>query len=309
MKFNVEKSIQIHAPMIKVRELVDDFKCWQAWSPWIVMEPSCRLSFTGEPNKPGHAMSWQGEIIGSGTITLRSSQSQSLDYDLAFFNPQKSKATARLLFEPMEQNLSRVTWTMDSNLPFFMFFMLKTMKNWIGMDYDRGLRMLKELVERGELKCQTTNEGLVDYRGFSYVGIQRSVAFSIMSQSVQKDFEKIVKDIVINGNKTARHWVCIYPKFDIKNMQVTYIAAVSDENIADLALDSEYIRSTIGGCKALEIKHDGAYNFLGNGWSMGMMHMRAKKLKTGADPFEQYWNSPMEEKPEDLKTSIYFPID
>jgi len=39
-----------------------------------------------------------------------------------------------------------------------------------------------------------------------------------------------------------------------------------------------------------------------------MMYLQAKKIKQGAFPFEQYWNSPMEEKPEDLKTSVYFPL-
>lgn len=40
---------------------------------------------------------------------------------------------------------------MDGKLPYFMFFMVKMMKNWIGMDYERGLAMLKEFIETGEV--------------------------------------------------------------------------------------------------------------------------------------------------------------
>ena len=94
----------------------------------------------------------------------------------------------------------------------------------------------------------------------------------------------------------------------MKTMMVTYIAAISDENVGDLNLGNEYIKGTITNGKMLEIKHNGAYDFLGNAWSMGMMNMRAKKMKAGGDPFEQYWNNPMETAPEDLKTSVYFPL-
>ena len=33
-----------------------------------------------------------------------------------------------------------LTWTMDSSLPFFLFWMKKSMEGFIGMDYDPGLK-------------------------------------------------------------------------------------------------------------------------------------------------------------------------
>ena len=94
----------------------------------------------------------------------------------------------------------------------------------------------------------------------------------------------------------------------MKNMQATYIAAVSDEDLSDLDLDADYIQGKINDAKMLEIKHNGSYEFIGNAWSMGMMTMQAKKIKGSGFPFEQYWNSPLEVKPEELKSSIYFPV-
>ncbi|WP_444995344.1 SRPBCC family protein [Aliikangiella sp. IMCC44359] len=306
MKFEVNKSTTIEAPISKVRALVEDFNHWNSWSPWTIIEPGCVVNVAGNPKEPGHSMSWDGEVIGSGKNTLRSADSNQLNYDLEFFKPWKSKAKVSFLFEEID-NKTKVTWIMSSSMPFFMFFMIKTMKNWIGMDYERGLRMLKEIAEKGSVKCQTTNNGMVEYKGFSYVGIQRTVPVSDMPVTMKEDFEKIVNDIVVNGQKGAKHWVCIYPKFDMKNMKATYIAAVSDEDLENINLDPEYIKGQIDDSKALEIKHDGSYDFLGNAWSMGMMYMQAKKIKGTGFPFEQYWNSPMEEAPDDLKTSIFFP--
>lgn len=307
MKFDVEKSISIDAPMDKVRELVADFNHWNAWSPWTIVEPGCAINIEGTPNQPGHSMRWDGEIIGSGKNTLRSASANTLHYDLEFLKPWKSKARVSFSLEE-EGDQTNVTWSMDSSMPFFMFFMIKMMKNMVGMDYERGLRMLKELAEKGVVACDTINNGTVDYQGFSYVGIKRTVPISEMPATMASDFQKIVNDIVVKAQKGAKHWVCVYPKFDIKNMQATYIAAVSDEELGAVALDAEYIQGQIDDSKALEIKHDGSYEFLGNAWSMGMMTMRAKKLKGCAYPFEQYWNSPMEETPDNLKTSVYFPL-
>lgn len=101
---------------------------------------------------------------------------------------------------------------------------------------------------------------------------------------------------------------CLYPKFNMKTMEVTYIAAVSDEDLQGIDLGTEYIKGRIEDSKMLEIKHNGSYEFLGNAWSMGMMSMQAAKLKGKMMPFEQYWNNPMEVSPEELKTSIYFPL-
>ena len=307
MKFDVQKSTLINASLAHVHNLVSDFNNWTSWSPWTIIEPECVVTVEGTTKEIGHSMSWEGEVIGSGKNTLLANTSHQLDYHLEFFKPWKSQASVSFQFEEIE-NQTNVTWTMNSSMPFFLFFMVKTMKKWIGMDYDRGLRMLKEIAEQGEVNCNTSNNGIGEHKGFSYVGLKRSVAINEMREAMQEDFSKIVNDIVISGQKGARHWVCIYPKFDMKNMTATYIAAISDEDLADLELDEAYVRGTLADSKSLEIKHDGSYEFLGNAWSMGMMFMQAKKYKSNGDPFEQYWNSPMEEAPEDLKTSIFFPV-
>jgi len=252
-------------------------------------------------------MGWDGEVIGAGTMSLNSIQDDVYDYDLAFLKPWKSKAKVSFVVEELGDQ-TKVTWTMESSMPFFLFFMVKMTENLVGMDFERGLVMLKAMAEKGEVSADTLNCGTVDYSGFSYIGIERSVAISEMPSKMQKDFEQLVQDIVISGKKGAKHWVCIYPKFDMKNMKATYIAAVSDEDLGDLDLGTSYVSGEIPSSMALEIKHNGAYEFLGNAWSMGMMYMRAKKMKGGGYPFEQYWNSPMEETPENLKTSIYFPL-
>ena len=89
---------------------------------------------------------------------------------------------------------------------------------------------------------------------------------------------------------------------------MTYIAAISDENLLGVELSGEFVRGKVKPGKGLEIKHKGSYEFLGNAWSMGMMYARAKKLKGSDIPYEYYWNDPRKTATADLETSIFFPV-
>ena len=306
MKYHVERSTLIKASMDKVQSLVKDFNHWNTWSPWTIAEPGCKISCEGNAGQVGHKMSWEGEIIGSGMNTLEAITENRMGYNLEFIKPFKSKAKTAFEFKKKGDEVE-VTWAMDSSMPFFLFFMVPMMKAWIGMDYDRGLKMLKAMAEKGKVNAKTTNAGVTDFKGFAYVGLQRTGSMDEIAKNMGADFETLMKDVEAKG-LNPKHWVSLYPKFDMKNQMMTYIAAISVENADHVDMGPDYVSGTIDSGKMLEIKHDGSYEFLGNAWSMGMMCLRAKKMKQKPVPFEYYWNSPHETKEDDLKTSVYFPI-
>ena len=307
MKYHIEKSTTIAADNEHVRSFIENFARWSEWSPWTIVEPDCEVIVEGTPGEIGHTMRWKGEIIGSGSQTLSAKNDESLHYDLEFITPFKSKAKASFLFESSD-NGTTVTWTMDSKMPFFLFFMVNTMKNLIGMDYERGLKMLKAVAEHGEISATTTYVGVTDIDGFSYVGIKKTVPFAEVGEAMRADFKKLIDNVVHTRGKSAKQWITLYPKSDMRNLTMTYIAAISDEELHDVDLGPEYVHGTIQNGRALEIKHDGPYEFLGNAWSMGMMHLRAKKMKQNGIPFEHYRNSPEEVEAHELKTSVFFPV-
>ena len=197
---------------------------------------------------------------------------------------------------------------MDSSMPWFLFFMVKTMQSWIEMDYDRGLAMLKDVAETGQVNATTTNEGIVDFTGFDYIGLKRTVHIDDMSTVMAADFKQILKDVVETHGRSAQHWVTLYPKVNMKTKMFTYIAAVSNEGLLDLDLGSDYVSGSISTGKIIKISHRGSYRFMGNPWAMGMMYVRGKKLKQKGFPFEYYHNSPYEVPEEELLTDVCFPL-
>lgn len=307
MKYDLSRSITIDVSIEKVRPLIEDFSYWAAWSPWSIIHPEHESTIEGSKGQVGQVMSWNSEVIGSGKMTLEKRDGDHFDYDLQFFKPFKSKAKSSLILETLSENQTKVTWTMASSMPAFLFFMVKTMKSWIEMDYDRGLKMLKAMAENGVIKANTNCEGVVDFEGFSYVGLQNTSSMELMPENMTKDFSKLMEEMDKNSAR-AEKWISVYTKVDMANKLFTYVAAASDEGLQDKSLPSPFIKGTIRSGKMFKVTHKGSYDFLGNAWSMGMMHTRAKKLKMNGKPFEFYVNSPKDTSEEDLITHIYFPV-
>ena len=128
-----------------------------------------------------------------------------------------------------------------------------------------------------------------------------------MPKEMTECFETIVAKLKEEG-KWAEHWISVYPKVNMKTKEFTFIAAVSTEALEGVDFDKDFLRGKLKEQPMFEVKHRGSYDYLGNAWSMGMMHTRAKKMKVNGKPFEYYWNSPKDTEPNKLETSIYFPV-
>jgi len=307
MKYHINESITIDAPLEKIRTLIEDFTNWNSWSPWTIAEPGLTPTIEGTKAEAGHKMSWDGEIIGSGINTISKVEDNAIHYDLEFIKPFKSKAKTSFQFKKVESGI-QLTWSMDSSMPFFLFFMIKKMKAWISMDYQRGLNMIKAMAEDGKVNAITSNEGIKNFDGFSYIGIKKTSTMEEMPTDMRASFEELINFLVQKHGKSAKHWVSIYTKTNMAKQEFTYIAAMSAEELQDIELPKHFIRGEIKDGNMLEVKHHGSYKFLGNAWSMASMFVRAKKIYRRGKPFEYYWNSPMEVNEEELKTSIYFPV-
>jgi len=149
--FNLERSIVINKPVSEVFEVLANFKTWPTWSPWLTQEPACPVTVNNEVASIGHEQSWEGKNIGSGKMHITHIEpNQRIDYDLYFLKPWKSQSQTSFIFEVINGQ-TKVTWTMQSTLPIFMFWMKKMMTALVGSDYVRGLTMLQDLCETGSV--------------------------------------------------------------------------------------------------------------------------------------------------------------
>lgn len=305
--FHVERSIVINAPEAKVRPAIENFEEWPKWSPWLCMEPDAKLTYRGTPGQSGHGYDWSGNLTGAGGMEIASNSGGKLDMDLQFLKPFKSQAKVVMLIKPQGDEQTEVTWEMDSSLPFFLFWMVGMMKAMIGMDYARGLKMLKEYVETGTVLSQTEIVGIVDVPQMHYVGVGDECTMDKIGDSMKQTLPAAHELATKNGLGIAGPPGALYHDVNLKEQRCKYTAIVPINSPAPIEGGQT---GSVEPCKALKVTHTGSYQNVGNAWSTIMAYQRHKKLKPlkSQCAFEIYANDPCETAEADLLTEIYLPI-
>ncbi|MEM9305322.1 MAG: SRPBCC family protein [Pseudomonadota bacterium] len=288
-KFTVEKTIQIDATPHHVHGFLRDFRRWPDWSPWLICEPECKVIYAPD----GKSYRWEGEVVGKGELELTGEQGHTaLDYRLSFFMPWKSVNTTAFRLAERDGG-TEVTWTMVGSLPWFMFWMKKMMTAWVGMDYDRGLRMLKDLAETGTVPSKLEFLGTQAHPGGTWVGIASTCAMADIGAAMEVDHGALMKFVEERNLTPSGPPFSIYHKWEPVKGRASYTAAIPVANPpADLA--SGMTRGEMPACEIYAIRHTGAYRHLGNAWSAGMMHAQAKRYRKHRKihPFEIYESMP-----------------
>lgn len=80
-----------------------------------------------------------------------------------------------------------------------MYLMVKHMKVWIGLDYERGLKIFKEFIETGAVASKVNIDGVEDTQALPFVGIANSCSFEDIDSVMQEDFIRLMSYIEDNN--------------------------------------------------------------------------------------------------------------
>lgn len=306
-KFAVSRSILIRASIEEVYTAVRDLRKWKLWSPWLIAEPDCQFAVADD----ARSYHWEGNVIGAGALELEKEEpNRALEFQLNFLKPWKSTAEVRFLFEQQEEAVE-VTWSMTSVLPFFMFWMKSTIIGMIGMDYRRGLMMLKDLVELGEIPSKLDFLGKVPtpYAGSRYVGIQSTASIADLGERMQADFGSLADWLEEKGITPSDRMLSIYHDYDIVKDHVQYTAAAPIDS-APGAMPQGFATGDIPPHQTFAIRHTGPYRHLGNAWSAGMLRERAHVFRANKKihSYEAYQYTPGQIPENELVTTVHFPV-
>jgi len=150
-QFAVERSIVIEAPREVVFEHVKYWRNWSAWSPWTERDSTMSVSVEGTDGEIGSKYVWSGDpkVTGQGEMTNTGvSENQMIDFHIQFIEPWPSHSDGSIRLAGTEQG-TVVKWEFHGENPFpwniIMLFM--SMDKMVGPDYERGLSLLKAIVE------------------------------------------------------------------------------------------------------------------------------------------------------------------
>lgn len=307
-KVYVEKSILIKSSIEEICATLCNFSLWGAWSPWLIMEPEATVEVSADQ----HYYSWDGKRVGVGNMQLLTqnitAHAAEITYALNFVSPFKSYADVAFQLHP-DKDAIKVTWIMKTSLPFFLFWMKKSTAAMIGMDYERGLRMLKEVVETGDVKSTLSFLGESSFPKTRYIGIESYCDIDQLPNKMATDFDSLMNFVNQHQGMQNADPFSIYHKWDMIKQRVHYTAAVPVTESAELT-NSEFMLGEIPQTSVYTLQHAGPYEHIGNAWATlyNMHYKKEIKCAKGIPPFEVYRNSPIDTAPENLITEIKFPL-
>jgi uncharacterized protein YndB with AHSA1/START domain len=150
-EFQLERTTTIKAPQADVFAQVNDFKKWDAWSPWKDLDPNAKMTFEGPPEGKGAIMAWSGNSnVGEGKATLVESRpNEFIKTEVQIIEPMEGSSVSAFTFKP-EGDQTAVTWRMEAHHNFVqkaLCLVMNGTKMMTGM-MDKGLAQLKTVVEQ-----------------------------------------------------------------------------------------------------------------------------------------------------------------
>jgi hypothetical protein len=148
--FHIARTAVISAPAAAVFAQVNDFRNWQAWSPWEDIDPAMKRTYEGASAGSGAVYSWAGNNqVGEGRMTITESHpSDLIRIKLEFLKPFAATHTAEFTFTPERDN-TVVTWSMTGNNNFVAkgIALFMNMDKMIGSQFEKGLAQLGQVAE------------------------------------------------------------------------------------------------------------------------------------------------------------------
>jgi polyketide cyclase/dehydrase/lipid transport protein len=150
--FRIARSATMAAPAEKVFAQVNDFHKWDAWSPWIKLDPGAKSTFEGPTAGEGAIFRWSGnDAIGEGSMTIIESRpSEQIRLRLEFTRPMQDVADTTFTFEPAGDQ-TKVTWIMSGKNEDFVskaVCLVMNMEKMVGSKFEEGLASMKATVEK-----------------------------------------------------------------------------------------------------------------------------------------------------------------
>ena len=149
--FRVQRATSIKSPPDKVFALINDFKRWDAWSPWEKKDPAMKRNFGATTSGKGATYAWEGnKDVGQGSMEITQSTPPSgLRLKLDFVKPFEGHNDVEFTLE-QKGDATQVTWTMAGDTPYFakIVHVFIDMDSMVGKDFEAGLANLKSIAEK-----------------------------------------------------------------------------------------------------------------------------------------------------------------
>lgn len=149
-QYHFEKSIVINAPKEKVWHHVNSSKAFNQWNPWMKLDKTMKIEYSGIPGEVGDKYCWdsKNDDAGAGCQEIKELVvNEKQKTEMIFKKPFEGQAFSDIILSS-EGNGTKVTWSMDTEQDAMMKIIRPMMDYQMGKSYGEGLDALKVLAEK-----------------------------------------------------------------------------------------------------------------------------------------------------------------
>ena len=152
---HIERSITVERPATMMFEILNSYRHFNEWSPWVKRDPNALFTISGPESGVGARMSWAGDprLIPSGWQEIVGSKPYKQINIKLDFDAQGIADTGFTLVAQGDK--TAITWFFDSDLTegvnyldsFLARYFGLLFDRWVGGDFEMGLANLKHYAE------------------------------------------------------------------------------------------------------------------------------------------------------------------
>ena len=312
--YEFNRSKIINAPTPVVYDVVNDFKEWPRFSPWIEQDTNAVLTFNDKTSGVGAGYSWEGEILGIGSAkTVDVLNNKTIKQEIEFVKPFESNSNINWDFEQVEEG-TKVTWNMNGKQDFmtkmYVAFAGSIEKN-TAPDFERGLFKLDSIIQSDMSKYNVKVDGVTQHGGGFYIYNTTSAKMEDFKQKMQEMIPQIGGYAISNNITMAGKPFVIYHKWDLENDTVMFSCCVPTTSKIESS-NPNILTGQLKPFKALKTTLTGDYSNLQETWDKAMAHITKNNLvqpETGL-AIESYTIGPdSNPNPANWVTEIYLEVE
>ena len=314
---HIERSVSVDRPSNMMFELLNGYRYYSEWSPWVGRDPNAKFVVSGPESGVGAHLSWTGDpqLVGSGWQEIVASTPFSRINIKLDFDAQGIADTGFILVA--EGDTTRVTWFFDSDLTKGVNFVDSLLARyfgllfdrWVGGDYELGLANLKQFAESlpvSDFSQLEIDRVEVAARNILFVTTRSSQDPADIAPAMAQAYAEISlfmnrNGIEMSGQPLAitRAWEEGGYEFDAA-IPVDYIPVELSGNIsAGLSPAGAAVRAV----------HHGNYDRMMPAYEKLAAYMSAHGLNNGKVSWEHYISDPATTAPQDMVTYIYIMLE
>lgn len=301
----------IDAPQATVFALINDMRRSDLWSPVSDTDPNARVLFSGPNRGIGSTISWDGNVVGSGTRVI--TDSRPFEFVETMVNAGE-QGQSRSWFELAKgDNFTRVQWGFEHDHGFNVigrYFGLIVTRV-IREDYERGilgLKILAESLPRADFSEIEIEHLEVESADIAYLRTTSAPAPGETSEAMGAALFKVLSFIDDNGLFEAGAPMSIARAFS--GSELRFDAAIPVRGVTDATpreASGVRIGQTYGGT-VIRVRHIGSYRNLGETHRKIAAYFAALGIERNGDSWESYVSDPTKTDEDRMLTYIYYPI-